>query len=67
MPFIPSGRYQGALRELVLKTKRLSAEALSLTVGRLFAPRLGEKLARFRPDAVLPIPMHSGQATTPRR
>ena len=31
------GRYQGALRELVLKTKRLSAEALSLTVGRLLA------------------------------
>ncbi len=52
------GRYQGALRELVLKTKRLSAEALSLTVGRLLAGRLGDKLAQFRPDAVLPIPMH---------
>ena len=54
----PLGRYQGALRELVLKTKRLSAEALSLTVGRLLAQRLGEKLAKFRADAVLPIPMH---------
>ncbi len=54
----PLGRYQGALREMVLKTKRLSAEALSLTVGRLLAQRLAEKLAEFRADAVLPIPMH---------
>ena len=54
----PLGRYQGALRELVLKTKRLSAEALSLTVGRLLAQRLADKLALFRADAVLPIPMH---------
>ena len=54
----PLGRYQGALRELVLKTKRLSAEALSLTVGRLLAQRLGEKLDKFRADAVLPIPIH---------
>ena len=57
----PLGRYEGALRELVLKTKRLSAEALSLTIGRLLAQRLAEKLASFRPDAVLPIPMHWGK------
>ena len=54
----PLGCYEGALRELVLKTKRLSAEALSLTVGRLLAQRLADKLATFRPDAVLPVPMH---------
>ena len=54
----PLGRYQGALRELVLQTKRLPAEALSLTIGRLLAQRLGEKLAMFRADAVLPVPMH---------
>lgn len=54
----PLGCYQGALRELVLKTKRLSEEALSLAVGRLLAERLGEKLANFHADAVLPIPMH---------
>ena len=54
----PLGHYEGALRELVLKTKRLSSEAISLTVGRLLAQRLGEKLAKFRADAVLPIPMH---------
>ncbi len=54
----PLGRYQGALREMVLKTKRLSAEAVSLTIGRLLAQRIAEKLAGFRADAVLPIPMH---------
>ena len=52
------GRYEGALRELVLKTKRLSAEAVSLTLGRLLAQRLAEKLAQFGADAVLPVPMH---------
>ncbi len=54
----PLGRYEGALRELVLETKRLSAEAVSLAIGRLMALRLGEKLAAFRPDALLPVPMH---------
>ena len=43
---------------MVLKTKRLSAEAVSLTIGRLLAQRIAEKLAGFRADAVLPIPMH---------
>jgi len=54
----PLGRYQGALRELVLKTKRLSSEPLSLSLGRLLAQRLHEHFVKFRVDAVLPIPMH---------
>ena len=54
----PLGSYQGALREVVLKTKRLSTEAFSRALGQLLAQRLAEKLARFRPDAVLPIPIH---------
>jgi ComF family protein len=54
----PLGVYDGPLRDLVLQTKRLSAEHMSLAVGRLLALRLGEKLTGFRPDAVLPIPMH---------
>jgi len=54
----PLGRYQGTLRELVLKSKRLSSEALSLAIGRLLAQRLHPRLAEFRADAVLPIPMH---------
>jgi ComF family protein len=54
----PLGRYDGELRDVVLKTKRLSSEALSLNVGRLLAERLRDKIVAFRPDAVVPIPMH---------
>jgi ComF family protein len=54
----PMGRYEGALREVVLQTKRLAAEHVALAIGRLLAQRLEEKLAGFRPQAVLPIPMH---------
>ena len=43
---------------MVLKTKRLAEEALSLSIGRLMALRLGEKLGEFRAAAVLPVPMH---------
>jgi ComF family protein len=54
----PLGRYDGALRDVVLKTKRLSSEALSLAVGRLLAARLRDKLVQFAPQAIVPIPMH---------
>jgi ComF family protein len=54
----PLGRYEGALREVVLKTKRLSSEAFSVSIGRLLAQRLGEKLAGFHANAVMPVPMH---------
>jgi len=54
----PLGRYDGALRDVVLKTKRASSDAWSLAVGRLLAKRLGDKIVQFRPDAVVPIPMH---------
>ena len=54
----PLGRYDGALREVVLKTKRVAGEALSLSVGRLLAVRLRDKIVAFRPQAVVPIPMH---------
>jgi ComF family protein len=54
----PLGRYDGAMRDVVLKTKRLSAEALSLAVGRLLAMRLRDKIVQFAPQAIVPIPMH---------
>ncbi len=54
----PLGRYEGALRDVVLKTKRLSSEAVSLAVGRLLAARLRDKIVQFGPQAVVPIPMH---------
>jgi ComF family protein len=54
----PLGQYDGPLRDVVLKTKRLSAEALSIAVGQLLAARLRDKIVQFRPDAIVPIPMH---------
>ncbi len=54
----PLGRYDGAMKEVVLKTKRLSSEALSLTVGRLLAERLRDKIVQFGADVVIPVPMH---------
>jgi len=54
----PLGRYDGPLRDVVLRTKRISGEALSLALGRLLCQRLGERIAAFEPQAVVPIPMH---------
>jgi ComF family protein len=54
----PLGRYDGPLRDVVLRTKRISGEVLSLAVGRMLAARQGDKLAAFGPQAIVPIPMH---------
>jgi ComF family protein len=54
----PLGEYDGKLREAVLHMKRASREALSLAIGRLLAQRRGEQLAQFRPNVVVPVPMH---------
>lgn len=54
----PLGRYDGPLRDAVLRTKRISGEAVSLALGRLLAMRLGERIAVFAPQLVVPIPMH---------
>ncbi len=54
----PLGRYDGPLRDMVLRTKRISGEALSLAVGGLLAARLFDRIAAFGPQVVVPIPMH---------
>ena len=54
----PLGRYDGPLRDVVLRTKRISGEAVSLAVGRLLAERSRDEIVAFRPQAVVPIPMH---------
>jgi ComF family protein len=54
----PLGAYEGELREVVLRTKRLSHESLTKALGRLLAERRGAELAQFRPDLIVPIPMH---------
>jgi ComF family protein len=50
--------YNGELREVVLRTKRLSCEPLATALGQLLAERRGDELAGFRPDLIVPIPMH---------
>ena len=52
------GDYDGELREAVLRMKRPSQDAVSLAIGQLLSTRWGGRLAEFRPDVVVPIPMH---------
>jgi ComF family protein len=54
----PLGRYEGPLREAVLRMKRLSHEAVSMALGGLLVQRRGPLLADFRPDVIVPVPMH---------
>ena len=54
----PLGAYDAELREAVLRTKRLSYASLSTALAHLLAQRRGEELIEFRPDFVVPIPMH---------
>ncbi|MGA2066447.1 MAG: phosphoribosyltransferase family protein [Thermoguttaceae bacterium] len=55
---LPLGAYAGELRQVVLRTKRVSHESLAKALGQLLADRRGEELAQFRPDVIVPIPMH---------
>ena len=52
------GPYDGALREVVLKTKRSFQEHMSLALAQLLLRRREQQLSDFRPDLVVPIPMH---------
>jgi ComF family protein len=54
----PLGRYDGPLREAVLRMKRLGRESVSMALGGLLARRRGLLLAEFRPDVIVPVPMH---------
>ncbi|MEX2141144.1 MAG: ComF family protein [Pirellulales bacterium] len=51
-------RYQGVLREIVLRMKRSSEEPLMMAMGRLLAQRFADDLQSLKPDVVVPIPMH---------
>ena len=52
------GKYDGLLRRMVLKTKRLAHESLSVSLGQLLAQRRHEALRELSPTMVVPIPMH---------
>ena len=51
-------RYEGPLREAVLRMKRSSEEPLMIAMGRLLAHRFSDELQPLQPDVVVPVPMH---------
>jgi ComF family protein len=52
------GRYDGELRDAVLRMKHAVEEPLMMAMGRLLAERFGKDIAQLAPDVVVPIPMH---------
>jgi ComF family protein len=51
-------RYEGLVREVVLRMKRLYEEPLMVAMGRLLSMRFAEELRELCLDVVVPIPMH---------
>ena len=51
-------RYQGVLRDTVLRMKHASEEPLMMAMGRLLANQFASQIAAVQPDVVVPIPMH---------
>jgi ComF family protein len=51
-------RYEGPLREAVLRMKRSNEEPLMMAMGQLLAHRFGDELRLLKPDVVVPVPMH---------
>jgi len=51
-------RYEGPLRETVLRMKRASEEPLMMAMGRLLVQRFTDELRPLNPDVVVPVPMH---------
>jgi ComF family protein len=52
------GRYERELREVVLKMKKPSGEALARTMGRLLARRCSQWMGDLGITVVVPVPMH---------
>ena len=51
-------RYQGVLRDTVLRMKHASEEPLMMAMGRLLANQFASQIAAVQPEVVVPIPMH---------
>jgi ComF family protein len=52
------GSYQGLLRDLVLRMKYEAEAALALMMADRMWQALGESLAEWAPDLLVPVPMH---------
>ena len=51
-------RYEGTMREAVLRMKTSSEEPLMMAMGHLLAERFADEIQALGPDVVVPIPMH---------
>lgn len=52
------GRYEGQLREVVLRLKQASSEGLAEAVGALWAEHAGPRLRAAGVHVVIPVPLH---------
>ncbi|MBN2579950.1 MAG: ComF family protein [Pirellulales bacterium] len=52
------GGYHSQLRNVVFQMKKPRGELLALSLGRLLCRRNEQRLREFRPEAVVPVPMH---------
>lgn len=52
------GDYADELRTIVLRMKQPREAPLTIALGELLFASIGDSLAEWRPDAVLPVPMH---------
>ena len=50
--------YDGPLREAILRMKTWNGEDLAEVLGGMWAKIMAPRLAPFRPDAVVPVPLH---------
>ncbi len=55
---VPLERYRDPMRSVVLRMKSAAAETLSLSMGRLLVQARGDLLRQWRPDLIVPVPMH---------
>ena len=54
---IPLGDYHQGLGRIVIRMKRPAGRSLSLAMGEIFSRRRAKRLANFRADLIVPIPM----------
>jgi ComF family protein len=54
---VPLGSYHAGLRDIILRMKRPTHNALSVAMGRLLADRRRERLVELESDIVVPVPM----------
>jgi ComF family protein len=52
------GRYEGLLREWLLRMKDARGDSLALAVAELLWQRQGKRFAALQPDVIVPVPMH---------